>query len=118
MNFPRLTNNQRRILELLLSAAAILLTVGCAVIDQPSQSGQPAGSDREFRSAEAKECDGWFTKLDETIDGTGVRDAEAYRVPGFPYLRVNRFLASFRQQASNVTAAFLAWSNPLRDLHQ
>ena len=28
----------------------------------------------------------------------GVRDVEARRVPGFPYLRVDRFLASFRHQ--------------------
>jgi len=93
-------------------------TVGCAVVDQSSQSDQSTGSDREFRSAEAKECDSWFTKLDEAIDGAGVRDAEAYRIPGFPYLRVNRFLASFRQQASNDPAAFAAWSKRLRALDE
>src|SRR5664279_2712370 len=118
MNFPRLTNGPRRGFELLVSAAAIMSTVGCAVVDQSSQSDQSAGSDREFRSAEAKECDSWFTKLDEAIDGAGVRDAEAYRIPGFPYLRVNRFLASFRQQASNDPAAFAAWSKRLRALDE
>ena len=118
MYLPQLTSNQRRSLELLLSAGAILLTVGCSTIDQPSRSDQPAWSDREFRSAEVKECVDWFTKLDETIDRAGVRDAEAYRVPGFPYLRVNRFLASFRQQASNNPVAFSAWSKRLRALDE
>jgi hypothetical protein len=118
MNFPRFTNSQRRGLELLLSAAVIMLTVGCAVVDQPSQSDQLARSDRESRSAEAQQCVDWFRKLDETIDRAGVRDAEAYRVPGFPYFRVNRFLASFRQQASNDPAAFSAWSKRLRALDE
>jgi hypothetical protein len=95
-----------------------MLTVSCAAIDQPSQSDQAAPSDREFRSAETKECIDWFRKLDETIDRAGVHDAEAYRVPGFPYLRVNRFLASFRQQASNDPVAFSAWQKRLRALDE
>jgi hypothetical protein len=118
MYLPQLTSNQRRILELLLSAGAIMLTVGCAVIDQPSESDQPARSDRESRSAEVKQCIDWFAKLDGTIDRAGVRDAEAYRIPGFPYLRVNRFLASFRQQASSDPVAFSAWSKRLRALDE
>ena len=67
--------------------------VSCATIDQPLRS------DLEVASADGQGCAGWFTKLDEIVDGAGVRDAEAYRIPGFPYLRVNRFLASFREQA-------------------
>src|ERR1035437_6107178 len=118
MIFPQLTNSPLRSLELLLSAGAMMLTVGCAAIDQASRSDQPARSDREFRSAEAKECVDWLRKLDETIDQAGVRDAEAYRVPGFPYLRVNRFLASFRQQASNDPVVFSAWQKRRRALDE
>jgi hypothetical protein len=118
MNLPQLSNSQRRGVALLLSAGTIMLTVGCAVIDQSSEADQPAHTDREFRSVEAKGCVDWFAKLDEAIDRAGVRDAEAYRVPGFPYLRVNRFLASFRQQASNDPAAFSAWSKHLRTLDE
>jgi hypothetical protein len=118
MNLPRLTNNLQRGLVLLLSAGATMLTVGCSAIDQAYQSDQPARSDGEFRSAEGKECLDWFRKLDEAVDRAGVRDAEAYRVPGFPYLRVNRFLASFRQQASNDPAAFSAWQKRLRALDE
>ena len=54
MNLPRLTNNLQRGLVLLLSAGAVMLTVGCSAIDQASQSDQPALSDGEFRSAEGK----------------------------------------------------------------
>jgi hypothetical protein len=118
MYLLQLKSNQRRSLELLLSAGAIMLTAGCAVIDEPSRSDQPARSDREFRSADVKGCIDWFAKLDEIIDRAGVRDAEAYRIPGFPYLRVNRFLESFRQQASNDPVAYSAWSKRLRVLDE
>jgi hypothetical protein len=40
----------------------------------------------------------FFNELDRTIKDAGVRDASAIRVDGFPYLRANRFLASFRDQ--------------------
>jgi len=97
-------------LKLLLSAGAMMLAAGCSEIDQPLRS------DREFRSANVQECADWFTRLDDVIDRAGVRDGEAYRVPGFPYLRVNRYLASFRQQAQKDSIAFAAWQKHLRDL--
>src|ERR1035437_3180235 len=112
MYLPHFTRNQRRSFELLLSAGAMMLAVGCAVIDQPPRS------DQKFRSVEVKECVDWFTRLDETIDRAGVRDAEAYRVPGFPYLRVNRFLASFRQRAQKDSVAFATWVKHLRTLDE
>ena len=86
--------------------------VSCATIDQPLRS------DLEVASADGQGCAGWFTKLDEIVDGAGVRDAEAYRIPGFPYLRVNRFLASFREQAQMDSTAFAVWENRLRELDQ
>ena len=82
----------------------------CTAIEQPLRS------DLEVGSADVQECAGWFRTLDETIDGAGVRDAEAYPIPGFPYLRVNRFLASFREQALADATAFAAWENRLREL--
>ena len=118
MYLPHFTRNQRRSFELLLSAGAMMLAVGCAVIDQPPRSAQSPRSDQEFRSVEVKECVDWFTRLDETIDRAGVRDAEAYRVPGFPYLRVNRFLASFRQRAQKDSVAFAAWTKHLKALDE
>lgn len=86
--------------------------VSCATIDQPLRS------DLEVASADGQGCAGWFTKLDEIVNGAGVRDAEAYRIPGFPYLRVNRFLASFREQAQMDSTAFAVWENRLRELDQ
>jgi hypothetical protein len=101
--------NWRR-LRLLLAAGALMLAAGCAALDQPS------GSDRELQSVDVEACAGWFAKLEEAIDGAGVRDAEAHRIPGFPYLRSNRFLASLRDQAQSSPAAFAAWEKHLRQL--
>jgi hypothetical protein len=102
--------NRRRSLKLLLSAGALMLAAGCADLDQSLPS------DQEDRSADTQECADWFTRLDQAIDRAGVRDGEAYRIPGFPYLRVNRYLASFRQQAQKDAIAFAAWEKRLRDL--
>ncbi len=101
-----------RSLGLLLSAGAMMSAVSCATIDQPLRSDLALGS------ADGQGCAGWFTTLDEIVDEAGVRDAEAYRIPGFPYLRVNRFLASFREQVQIDGTAFAAWENRLRELDQ
>ena len=47
----------------------------------------------------------------------GVGDAGARPVPGFPYLRVDRFLASFRAEVKD-EAAFREWAGHLRRLDQ
>jgi hypothetical protein len=39
-----------------------------------------------------EECQAFLKTLDERVDRAGVRDAASYPVPGFPYLRANRFL--------------------------
>ena len=38
----------------------------------------------------------FFEELDEAIDEAAVRDASGFIVHGFPYLRANRFIASFK----------------------
>jgi hypothetical protein len=58
----------------------------------------------------------WFQSLDEVVDREGVRDAGAHRVAGFPYLRVDRFSASFRSTAAKGGPAFDAWVERLHEL--
>jgi len=43
----------------------------------------------------------FFERLDETVKKAGVRDASSALVPGFPYLRTNRFLACLGKTAKN-----------------
>ena len=79
-----------------------LLLAGCAVAVEPG--GRPVA-----------DCRAVFAELDSLVDAAGVRDAEAAGVRGFPYLRVNRFLASFRSEPMK-PARREAWVERMRDL--
>lgn len=83
---------------------------GCASVPSPAPP-PPA----VYRSEEARACAAWLEGLDRAIDQHRVRDAGEFRVPGFPYLRVNRFLASFRDELA-AGPAFDAWLTRLREL--
>jgi hypothetical protein len=63
---------------------AVLLAAACATLD---------------RAPAQRECVEWFQDLDARVAAAGARDAQAAPVPGFPYLRASRFLASFRDAA-------------------
>lgn len=76
----------------ILGITAILLAAGCATFDDRLAS--------HLQSPSLRECAQWFVMLDERIDAAGVRDAQYARVPGFPYLRVDRLLASLRERAA------------------
>lgn len=82
-----------------LSGLAVLALAGCASLP-------PGIADSECRQR--------FESLEARIDDAGVRDGGEARIEGFPYLRVNRFLASFRDEV-DAGAAFDAWVQRLRD---
>ncbi len=42
-------------------------------------------------------CQAFFDQLDATVQEEGVRDAAAFPIPGFPYLRTNRFLSALKE---------------------
>jgi len=62
----------------------LLLSTGCSSFVAHRIS-------RSFERPE--ECQSFLSALDEQVDRSGVRDASSYPVPGFPYLRANRFLS-------------------------
>jgi hypothetical protein len=95
----------------LLSLAA-LMVAACATPDEPLRS------DLASPVTDVQACAKWYRSLDDAIDDASVRDGEAYPIPGFPYLRVNRFLASFRPQAESGAVTFAAWEARLRHLDQ
>jgi len=43
-------------------------------------------------------CQEFFERLDEKVREAGVRDASTFSVPGFPYLRANRFLSALKER--------------------
>jgi hypothetical protein len=62
-----------------------LLFQGCATLEM-----------RQFEavSQRPEEYERFFKDLDKAVDKSGVRDASTFPVPGFPYLRTDRFLSS------------------------
>ena len=57
----------------------------------------------------------FMTELDRTVAMAGVRNAAAVSIPGFPYLRINRFLASFTGRLKTDTMR-TAWIDTLQEL--
>ncbi|MFW6054860.1 MAG: hypothetical protein ACOC9D_03055 [Thermodesulfobacteriota bacterium] len=95
-----------------LSIALILYLTGCAHIPLPTRSVHTGESGPPGRSAD------FFASLDYRIKESEVIDPGVFRVKGYPYLRVNRFLASFRAEAAADEAAFSAWVDRMQDLDQ
>ena len=45
-----------------------------------------------------KDCQEFFDRLNEKVREAGVKDASAFSVPGFPYLRTSRFLSALKER--------------------
>jgi hypothetical protein len=84
-------------------AAAGTLCACAAVVPPP----------HDTRAQEAA-CRAYFQAFDRAVTDAGVADAEAARVRGFAYLRVDRFLASHRDEVED--ARFDAWARALARL--
>lgn len=83
----------------------VLLTAsGCSCLpDTRSAPSGPAAAPASVREREPETqatpeqtCSRWYAALDAATQADGVRDAADARVEGFPHLRMNRFLASWR----------------------
>ena len=63
-------------------------------------------------------CHQLFANIEQAVAAAGVRDVEARVVPGFPNLRVNRFLAHFSTdfEGRAYGPAFEAWVDRLQNL--
>ncbi len=88
-----------------------LLLSGCAIVPAPTRSARIGGVDP------LGECADFFASLDQHTMDAQVLDPGAFRVEGYPYLRVNRFLASFQEEARD-KAAFTAWVDRMQAVDQ
>ena len=97
---------------LAISVGIALLAVGCTLV-----SVQPAFEEvrNSTQRGQLQACSRLFARVDRAISRAGVKDTQAARIAGFPYLRLNRFLASFRDEVTN-DAAFDAWLDRLQRL--
>ena len=80
---------------LLLLLALIVLLTACSSQQVNVNAGQTL-SEPHYRS-----CRLLVNELETTVNSHRVSDAAAPRIKGFPYLRVNRLLASFRDEVAH-----------------
>ena len=88
-----------------------LLVTGCAMLPEPTRSA------RMGETGPLGECADFFAALDKRSAEAEVLDAGLFRVKNYPYLRVNRFLASFNAEVDD-TAAFTVWVDRMQALDQ
>jgi hypothetical protein len=83
--------------------AALVALVWLAVVWIPSHAAADEARDTEVAQplSEQRSCYDVLVKLDEAVELAEVRDIQAPRISGFPYYRVNRFLASFARELSD-----------------
>ena len=81
-----------------LVALIVVAAAGCATAPGMFEEHLAAQSENE------QACAQWYQGLDRAVDEAGVRDAQYSPVPGFPYLRADRFMASSAGRASSDTA--------------
>ncbi|MGH8677422.1 MAG: hypothetical protein ACREUQ_03610 [Burkholderiales bacterium] len=101
----------RGILASRFAAFALLLVFsGCATIQAPQRVNLVA-TDPAIRA-----CAILFRDLDRAVRAAAVSDLGARPVSGFPYLRADRFTASFSVRANEAPAAFEQWVGRMREL--
>jgi hypothetical protein len=74
--------------------ATIVLLGGCATVPADPYEAAPAAT-QLARDDAVGDCLRTLKALDERIEAAGRRDAQDARVPGYPYLRVDRFTAGW-----------------------
>lgn len=89
----------------------VFFLTGCATIPVPTTSERVGVDDPSGR------CADFFGNLDRRVVRAQAIDPGAFRVKGYPYLRVDRFLASFREEVTN-EAAFASWVERMQALDQ
>lgn len=94
----------RFVLLLVVAAGA-----GCATLD-------PVPRAREAAETHVRDCLEWYAALDAAVESAGVRDGRDARIPGFPYLRTDRFTASLSAEARGDRAKLHALSDLLLGL--
>lgn len=95
-----------------LTLAAAVLLSACASLEAPFSRHLDSAS------GPVRECAQWYATLDARVSGAHVRDAQDARIAGFPYLRVNRLLATLRPLAAADDQALQALADRMLALDQ
>jgi hypothetical protein len=97
--------------DILVFCLLAVLLAGCAMLPAPTRS------DRVGESGPLGNCADFFASLDKRAEQAEVLDPGVFRVKNYPYLRVNRFIASFREEVDD-QAAFETWTDRMQALDQ
>lgn len=93
--------------------AALLIVCGLlAACTQPPKTSPFTGFYKNYWN-----CRDQYAEIDAKVDAAGVRDAQFYRVPGYPYLRTDRLLATFGPHVRGVNDVS-EWVRRMRELDQ
>jgi hypothetical protein len=99
-------------MRLLLVLGLMGALAGCAAVDPYAK--EPIAT-HLLRDDDVGYCARLFADLDQRVDRANARDAEAHRIDGFPYLRVDRFSAALGTRAG-VEPQRRAWLKRLAEL--
>jgi hypothetical protein len=91
-------------------AALALALAACAARVPPTREAFASATPR------IDACRDLYTQLDATVAHAAVGDAQSTRIDGFPYLRIERFLAADDVKPRVDSGDFQAWVERLRDL--
>jgi hypothetical protein len=95
-----------------LTAFALAALAGCATVDPYAVDPVAAHLQRDDAIGY---CARLFADIDRRVDTLGVRDVEAQRIAGFPYLRVDRFDSALAERADDAPRR-QAWLRRLAEL--
>lgn len=94
-----------------IALAFLLGATGCATIQPPQRDHLDSSN------VQLSECARWFAALDEAVSRDGVTDIAARRMVGFPYLRIDRFLAAMKDSTRSDRQIYQAWMDRMRALN-
>lgn len=99
--------------------ASLLLCVAFTTHAAPAAPPAPSATDDPFVGflKQFKNCRARYAELDARVDAAGVRDASYYRVPGHPYFRTDRVLASFGNEVKDFEP-LAGWIRRMREFDQ
>ncbi|HVG05649.1 MAG TPA: hypothetical protein VM937_11990, partial [Burkholderiaceae bacterium] len=102
------------VLKRALQGVFVLVVAGCATVDPYAL---PPMVQNLQRDDAVGYCARLFADIDRRIESLHVRDAEAHRIAGFPYLRVDRVSAALAARAIG-SEQTQAWRARLRELDE
>lgn len=94
-----------------IPAVALSVALGACAARVP-----PAGEAPDAAAAGVGACRNLYARVDATVARAGVGDGQSARIDGYPYLRIERFLAADDVKPRVDGADFDAWVERLRDL--